>query len=86
MSKYIDPAIRLLNPQERELEPSAGDLVCASMEVRDVNVEQRTVEAVVSTADVDRYEEIIEPKAYRKWLKTFMSNPGAHALARLLQP
>ncbi|MCC6679262.1 MAG: HK97 family phage prohead protease, partial [Phycisphaeraceae bacterium] len=75
INKYIDAAIRLLDPAHREIEPEAGDRGQSEMTVRAIDVQARTVEAVVSTDEVDRYEEIVEPKAYKKWLKQFMRNP-----------
>ena len=74
-TKYIDAVMKLLDPRFREIEPATGDQGSLGMMVRSFDEKNRTVEAVVSTAEVDRYEEIVEPKAYKKWLKNFMANP-----------
>ncbi len=65
---------RLLDPRFRDIEPSQGDYFEREMVVRGVDEAERTVDAAVSTGDIDRYEEIVEPEAYRKWLKVFMEN------------
>ena len=75
IQKYLDGQAKLLDPRSRDLEPADGDLSCVEMCVRKIDTAARTVEAIVSTADVDRYQEIVEPKAYKKWLKHFMANP-----------
>jgi HK97 family phage prohead protease len=75
MNKYADVIRKILDASTRELEPSAGDQGAREMVVRGINLNDRTVEAVVSTHDPDRYEEIVDPRAYKKWLKTFMQNP-----------
>lgn len=75
IDKYIDGKAKLLDPRSRDIEPAEGDTSCVELAVRKIDVENRTIEAVVSTGDVDRYQEIVEPKAYRKWLKHFKANP-----------
>lgn len=65
----------MLDPSQRDREPKAGDVGFSTFAIRAVDVDARTVTAVVSTPDIDRYEEIVEPKAFKKWLKTFMGNP-----------
>lgn len=47
---------------------------CQAM-VRGVDVDARTVTALVSTPNIDRYEEMVDPQAFKKWLPTFMENP-----------
>ena len=73
--KYIDAVAKLLDPRRRELEPAHGDLGCSGMQIRGINVDKRTVTAMVSTPNVDRYEEIVEPEAFRRWLPEFTRNP-----------
>lgn len=75
LNKYIDETSRLLDPRSRELEPEQGDFSCAELAVRKIDADQRTVEAIVSTGEVDRYQEIVEPSAFKKWLKHFQANP-----------
>jgi HK97 family phage prohead protease len=75
IDKYIDGKAKLLDPRSRDIAPSEGDMSCVELAVRKVDEANRTIEAIVSTADVDRYQEIVEPKAYRKWLKHFKANP-----------
>ena len=75
LNKYIDETSRLLDPRTRELEPVQGDFSCAELAVRKIDTDQRTVEAIVSTGEVDRYQEIVEPSAFKKWLKHFAANP-----------
>ncbi|MEM1445154.1 MAG: HK97 family phage prohead protease [Planctomycetota bacterium] len=75
LQKYLDAASRLLDPRHREIEPASGDLGFSLGQVRSVNEEQRTIEALVSTPAVDRYEEIVEPKAFEAWLPVFEANP-----------
>ena len=40
----------------------------------------------MSTPNVDRYEEIVEPQAFRKWLPTFMKNPIMVAVHTYIAP
>lgn len=75
IQKYLDGQTKLLDPRSRDLAPSDGDVSCVEMCVRKIDTDARTVEAIVSTADVDRYQEIVEPKAFKKWLKHFQANP-----------
>ncbi len=46
-----------------------------SLFVRSIDESKRQIEAVVSTADLDRYDEIIEPEAFRETLGVYLSNP-----------
>lgn len=73
--KYIDALSRLLDPRTREIEPIQGDYSESEMLVRSIDDSARTVTALVSTPNPDRYEEIVEPKAFTRWLPTFMANP-----------
>ena len=73
--RYVIPQLRLLNPASRSVEPSAGDIACSQLQVREIDQDARAVRAVVSTGNVDRYQEIVEPKAFAKWLKHFEANP-----------
>ena len=45
------------------------------LRVKAVDAERRAVSAVLSTGSVDRYGEIIEPKAFEKRLPRFAENP-----------
>lgn len=72
---YCDEARRILNVERRDLAPEEGARGFTPFVVRGVNVKQRTVSALVSTPNVDRYEEIVQPEAFAKWLPTFMTNP-----------
>lgn len=76
-NKYIEgyEKLRLLDPRTRGLEPEEGDTSHIGWEVKGVDVSQRQVTAFVSTPEVDRYEEIIEAGAFKKWLPHFSKNP-----------
>ncbi len=73
--KYVDAVSKLLDPRYRELPPAKGDLGFSLGQVREVDVQHRSVTALVSTPNVDRYEEIVQPQAFAKWLDVFMENP-----------
>ncbi len=75
IAKYIDSASRMLDPRSRDLEPAAGDYSNSWLRVRNIDDDKRQVTALVSTPNPDRYEEIVEPSAFAKWLPTFMDNP-----------
>lgn len=75
MSKYLDSTTKLLDPRSRDLEPAEGDVACIGGQVKGVDVENRTITAVVSNNSVDRFQEIVEASAFAKWLPTFMQNP-----------
>lgn len=72
---YIDDVLKLLDPARRELEPEVGSRGFAEAEVRGIDVDRRQVTALVSTPNVDRYGEIVEPEAFRESLPMFMRNP-----------
>jgi len=74
-AKYLDETIRLLDPRSREEEASRGDMGCSVAHVRAIDDDTRTITAVVSTGGVDRYEEIVEPKAFEQRLGSFQANP-----------
>jgi HK97 family phage prohead protease len=46
-----------------------------SLFVKSIDESKRQIEAIVSTADLDRYDEIIEPEAFRETLSVYLSNP-----------
>lgn len=75
IERYIDQDSRILDPSRRELEPADGDMAYASAAIKAVDTDSRTVTGLVSTSNIDRFEEIIEPSAFEPWLETFMSNP-----------
>lgn len=64
-----------LDPILREMEPEKGAIGCSIARVKSIDEANRTVTAIVSTPNVDRYEEIVDPKAFKKFLKVFMTNP-----------
>ncbi|MBX3352101.1 MAG: HK97 family phage prohead protease [Phycisphaeraceae bacterium] len=57
--------------------PEAMDIMTRALpfETRGVNTEQRTITAYASTGDMDRHGTVIPPKAFRKTLKQYMTNP-----------
>jgi len=77
-SHYLDESLKLLNPDLLTDEPQIHDRgvsIDRESRVLGVNAESRTIEALVSTATIDRYGEIVEPKAFAKHLETFRKNP-----------
>jgi len=66
----------ILDPQKRELEPEKGDkgFSIGRVKAGGVSEENRTVTGVLSTPSVDRYEEIVEPEAFREWLPYFIED------------
>jgi len=68
----------LLDPERRDLEPRAGQVGHTRMFARakTINLDERTIDFVLSTADIDRYGEIVEPSAFRGSLPQFMRNPA----------
>lgn len=72
---YI-PQTRILDPRDTSLVPEAGALGFARGVVRQVNEAERTVELVISSGEVDRYGEIVDPKAFdAETVNGFMANP-----------
>jgi len=67
----------LLDPTQRDREPQRGQLgvVRAFVQPGSIDEERRTMRFVCSTKNLDRYGEIVEPRAFEKWLPTFMQNP-----------
>lgn len=43
--------------------------------VKSIDVKNRRITALASTANVDRDGDIIEPEAFRKWMPVYMKNP-----------
>lgn len=74
-AKYLDAEQKLLNPFRRDLAPDEGDKGFCMGVARSYDPATRKGEAVVSTASVDRYEEIVLPSSYREMLPRFMTNP-----------
>lgn len=73
---YVDRINRILDPEHRELQPERGALGFGRANVRGVNAETREVEAVVSTAEIDRYGEAIAEDAWTPaTIAEFMRNP-----------
>lgn len=79
LTTELDIKTLLLDPTKREIEPRIGSIGCSIARVTGVNEQERTVTALVSTPNADRYEEIVEAEAFKKWLPVFMSNPVAVA-------
>lgn len=74
-SRYI-PQTRILDPRDTTIAPEAGALGFARGVVRAVNEAERTVELVISSGEVDRYGEIVDPRAFdRDTVDAFMDNP-----------
>ncbi len=67
--------LKYLDPSQRDIAPQKRDVGASLMQVKSVDKDKRTITAAVSTPNVDRYEEIVEPKAFKLWLPTFMANP-----------
>jgi len=67
----------LLDPTQRDREPQPGQIgvVRAFVQPGSIDEDNRTMRFVGSTRNLDRYGEIVEPKAFEKWLPTFMANP-----------
>lgn len=67
----------LLNPEQRHVEPRVGQIGHNLMGIdrKSIDQENRTIDFVCSTPDVDRYGEIVLPSAFAKSLKQFMLNP-----------
>lgn len=72
---YIDALTRLLDVRCRELAPAPGSVGCSIGQVKSFDAKTRTLTGLVSTPNVDRYEEIVLPSAFAKRLDSFMSNP-----------
>ena len=82
MDKYINQLLRILNPHERTAEPTPGDRGYAVGEVKGVDKAKRQVTGVLSSPTIDRYGEIVLPRAFEPTLHQFKRNPkflGAHA-------
>lgn len=76
MKKKTDDLTNLLlDATKREAEPRKGAIGSSIARVKAVDQDARTVTAIVSTPNADRYEEIVEPKAFAEWLDVFMANP-----------
>jgi len=65
----------LLDSSRRDIAPHIGAIGTSIARVKGVNAKERTVEALVSTPNIDRYEEAVEPQAFRELLPTFLANP-----------
>jgi HK97 family phage prohead protease len=65
----------ILDADSRHVAPTVGSVGMSLMDVRSINAETRSVRALLSTPHIDRYEEIVEPKAFLKWLPTFKRSP-----------
>src|SRR5689334_11369618 len=72
---FLDESTQLLNPRRRDLEPVPGSRGFTPFTVKGIDSATRTVRALVSTPNVDRYEEVIVPEAFEKHLDGFMNNP-----------
>lgn len=72
---YLDAVAKILDPRFRELAPEEGARGFTGFEVKGVDEDRRTVTALVSSASVDRYGEIVLPEAFAEHLDRFMANP-----------
>lgn len=72
---YI-PQTHILDPRNLGLEPEPEAVGFFRGTLRAVNEEERTVEWVISSGQIDRYGEIVDPKAFDKeTIDGFMTNP-----------
>ena len=74
---YVDDGRRILNPYRLDLEPEKGSRGYSRIpiDMKGIDKVARLIPAMMSTPNVDRYGEIVEPNAYSKWLPQFMDNP-----------
>ena len=66
-----------LNIEERDLSIKAGEkqsMVFAS-KVKAINSEKGTVDVIMSDASIDRYREVIDPRAWKKGLANYKKHP-----------
>ena len=73
--RLVGVSVDVLDPTQRELEPRQGAVGFSLASVRSIDKPARSITAVVSTGSLDRYEEIVEPRAFEKHLPAFLSNP-----------
>ncbi len=64
-----------LDPSQRYAEPQRGQIGHARMAVKSIDEQARQIHFVCSTAEVDRYGEVVLPTAYAASLPAFMRNP-----------
>lgn len=78
-SPYI-PNTKILDDFYRDLEPEFGALGFATAKLKNVNEEQRTAVFVISSGEIDRYGEIVDPKAFDdETIAAYMDNNVALA-------
>jgi HK97 family phage prohead protease len=64
-----------LDPSQRDIAPVVGAFGENRMTVKSIDEKKRQIRFTASTNDLDRYNEIVEPNAYKKRLGLFESNP-----------
>jgi len=77
MPPTVNPVDLILDPAKRGVEPRSGQIGYVRMfgEPSSIDHDKRTMRFTCSTKNLDRYSEIVDPQAFKKWLPTFMANP-----------
>lgn len=76
---YI-PGTKILDQYHRDLEPEIGSLGFATAKLKSIDEALRTAEFVISSGEIDRYGEIVDPAAFdAQTIEAFMANPVALA-------
>lgn len=70
-----DTAGLFLDPTQREQAPQRGAIGSSIARIKSIDADKRQLTATVSTPNIDRYEEMVEPKAFKNWLDVFNTNP-----------
>ncbi|MEM9415363.1 MAG: HK97 family phage prohead protease [Planctomycetota bacterium] len=66
---------RVLDWNQRHVEPKAGDFGTCRMQRKSIDEDKRQIHFLCSSGSVDRYGEIVEPSAYAGSIESFMLNP-----------
>lgn len=66
---------RVLDWNQRHVEPEGGELGFCRMQRKSVNEEKRQIHFLCSSGTIDRYGEIVEPSVYAGSIESFMLNP-----------
>lgn len=64
-----------LDPTKRGEAPKEGQIGFARMLVKSIDEDKRRIDFVMSTPEIDRYGEIVDPHAFEESLPGFMLNP-----------
>lgn len=70
--QHID---RVLDWNQRHVEPTGGELGFCRMARKSVDEDKRQIHFLCSSGAIDRYGEIVEPSAYTGSIESFMLNP-----------